>query len=174
MRFPPHLPHSAGVVAGAAAVRQAETLRLAEDCQLDSLGRHCVSLLAGQLATAGPFWRDVLSAGPLAACRSESLADLACQLAEAVDAGGFAPPRLFDVRHAPGGGAGGFTFRIEDARWRLAHRCAPVLSPWVNIGGFEFRVWVYLNGNVDGAGNSVSGERRGLAVRGWTQVGGVG
>lgn len=145
------------MVDNAPAARQAAVLQLAEDCQLASLRSRCIALLAAQLAAAGPFWRDVVSHEQLAACRSDSLAELAGQLAESVDARGFAPPRLFDVRHAPGGGAGGFCLRIDDAHWRLANRCAPVLSPWVSIGGFEFRVWVYMNGNVDGAGNNVSG-----------------
>jgi hypothetical protein len=145
-----------GMVGSAPAALQAAALQLAEDCHLGVLCSRCIALLSAQLAAAGPFWRDVLSHGALAACRSDSLAELACQLAETVDAAAFSPPRLFNVRHAPGGGAGDFCFRIDDASWRLANRCAPVLSPWVSIGGFEFRVWVYMNGNVDGTGNSVS------------------
>lgn len=82
------------------------TVQLAETCHLGALADTCLTLLARQLAAAGPFWREQVSQEQLAECNSESLASLACKMAAQVHAGAFEPPAVHGIQRGGRGAAG--------------------------------------------------------------------
>jgi hypothetical protein len=119
----------AGFSAVANITQLLSMVQLAESCHLAGLADTCLSLLARQLAAAGPFWSEQVQHAQLAACSSDSLARLACKMAGCVHAGAFQPPKVHGVRRGLRGAAGGFT-------WMLPHfsrQRGRVTSPWVEV-----------------------------------------
>lgn len=125
------------------------TVQLAEACHLGGLADTCLTLLARRLAAAGPFWPEQVRREQLAACSSDSLASLACKMAGTVSAGAFEPPTVHGVLPGHGGAAGGFTWVIE----RFSKQQGRVTSPWVEVGGVQWRLKVWPRGD-DAAGGT--------------------
>ena len=66
------------------------------------------------------------------------------------------PKHVFDVADGSGGSVGGFTFAIP-AFSQLPTEPS-IYSPWVEIGGFQWRLRIIPGGSLDGQGTHLSGE----------------
>lgn len=154
--LPAHTTRSptAGAAASAAAPALLASLQLAEVYHLEALRGTCLQLLARRLAAAGPYWHEQLSAEQLAGCAPDSLARLVGEMAGAVHAGGFEPPRVLNIGRGAGGRAGGFTFVIS----RFGQQTARVASPWVEVGGLQWRLKVWPHGDAASGGTHLSGQ----------------
>ena len=92
----------------------------------------------------------------LAALDSRTLARLLGKTLQSVERVLPIPQLVFDVVDGSGGRVGGFTFAIP-AFSKQPTECR-ILSPWVEIGGYHWRLVVHPGGNKTGRGTHLSGE----------------
>lgn len=138
---------------------------MADRCHLSSLQQACTTLLACRLGAAGAYWRHIIRKEQLEALSSETLAVLACEIAEAAaDVHAFRLPPVFDVEAGLGGAAGGFTVVVPDfSKYKRAG--SGFRSCWVTVGGIQWRVYIYPNGTGAGKGNHLSGAAQAFSPR---------
>lgn len=129
---------------------------------LEGVRASCLQLLARRLAGAGPFWQEQASVAQLAECSPHSLARLVGEVAGAAHAGGFDPPQVFGIGRGRGGRAGGFTFLLHNVMRRSSGR---VTSPWVEVGGLEWRLKIWPGRDNAAGGTHLSGGRP--SASGW-------
>ena len=113
--------------------------------------------MSSQLCAAGKRGVVVVDEQTLEALVGPTLARLLLQS----HYGSAYPLRVSDVVIDSGHRSGGFTFAVENFSQRGEER---VLSPWVEIGGFEWRLQIYPKGNNVGVGTHLSGEWHGERV----------
>lgn len=123
-----------------------------------------MQLVADKLAGAGGHWAGLVPADDLAALDSATLVRLLGKALQGTAAGVRPSRELFDVQHY-GGAAGGFTFGICDFS-RLREGNNTIQTPWVELGGFEWRFKVFPSGTHEAQGTHLSG-RGGRASLGW-------
>ena len=124
-------------------------LQVALACQFPELEEQCLSLLADKLAGAGEQWEAAVQQGGLADLPSTTLMCLRGKMEET------RPPWVFDVRSGRGGAGGsGFTFAIP----AFSKRQEVIISPWVEVGGFEWRLHVFPQGRKQGWGTHLAGD----------------
>ena len=132
-------------------------LHFAQHCELQALEEQCLGLMGDKLAAALGHW-ETLAAGEeaLAALDSRTLARLLSKTLQSVKTGLPDGQHVFDVRDGSDGGAGGFTFAIPAFSKLPAE--PSIYSPWVEIGGFHWRLEVYPSGCNKIRGTHLSGE----------------
>ena len=132
-------------------------LHFAQHCQLPELEDPCLGLPENKLAAAVGHWGAVSQGEEaLAALDSRTLARLLGKTLQSVEDGLPKCQHVFDVRDGSAGSTGGFMFAIpafskQPAGGRLE-------SPWVDIGGFQWRLRLFSGGKGDGVGTHLSGK----------------
>lgn len=137
------LPRHAEVCAQATVPQLTATLRTAVHCDLEGLQAACFSELSRRLAEAGPRAPELMPQEALAALDSTTLARLLHASLAHVQGGAYCPPPLSGVRPGAAGRTGGFTFTVPAFSEKDD---AAIYSPWVRVGGFEWRLEVYPKG----------------------------
>jgi hypothetical protein len=132
-------------------------LRFAQHCQLQALEEQCLGLMGDKLASALGHWGTVAAGEEaLAVLDSRTLTRLLDKTLQSVTAGLPNCQHVFDVHDGSDGSAGGFIFAIPAFSKLPAE--SPIYSPWVEIGGFCWRLYVHPRGNDTGRGSYLSGE----------------
>ena len=130
-------PFPAGTADKASMQSLLATLQIALACQFQALEERCLRLMGVKLAAAGGQWEAVVQQGALADLPSSTLVRLLGKTAESVGRVSRGPSVL-DVRDGRGGSVGGFTFAIPG----FSKHQGVIKSPWVEVGGFEWRLEV--------------------------------
>ena len=131
-------------------------LQLSQHYHLATLEEQCLGLMADRLAPALGHWRTVVLEEALAELDSGTLARLLGKTLQSVERVLPIPKHVFDVADGSGGSVGGFTFAIP-AFSQLPTEPS-IYSPWVEIGGFQWRLRIIPGGSLDGQGTHLSGE----------------
>ncbi|KAL4433896.1 hypothetical protein ABPG75_000337 [Micractinium tetrahymenae] len=131
-------------------------LSVAQACCMDRAAAACLEAVADKLAAGGGRWPEGQAAA-LAAFDPATLARLLQLLSVRAVGSAYRSPPLFDVRpDCSASQEGGFTWAIQGFS-RLRTVAEPgLLSPWVEVGGFRWRLQVYPYGKRDGAGSHLS------------------
>lgn len=108
----------------------------------------CLRALAQRLQGLGPSWEAGLPRGLLAADLRLAARLLRGLLASCDPARG-----VVSVRDGAGGGVGGFTWVLS----AFSTHPGEVSSPWVAVGGSEWRLDIYPRGNRNSNGEHLSG-----------------
>lgn len=148
--FPPLLEH-AGLCSRLSAEQASlsqllAALGAAQACCLDGAAAACLEAAADKLAASGGRW-PAGQAGELAAFDPATLARLLQLLSVRAVGSAYRSPAVFDVRpDCSDDREGGFTWCIQGFS-RLGGVQEPgLLSPWVEVGGFQWRLQVRRRG----------------------------
>jgi hypothetical protein len=129
-------------------------LQVAHSCHFEGVETQLLDSIAAKLATAGTCVSAGMQPVALEALDSSTLAQLLFRLAQCST---YRPPPILEARPAAVGSTGGFTFAIFSFS-KQRHECA---SPWVEVGGFEWRLRVHP----EGFGNAITTYLSGECVR---------
>ena len=142
------LPPSPGSAPQARMRELLAALQLAQHCQFQELEEQCLQLAADKLAAVGGHRVDE---DDLAALDSATLARLLGKTLQSTQGGRHPARQVFDVQQTSDAG-GGFTFAIAG----FSGERDVIESPWVEVGGFEWKLEVYPGGR------HMSGDRHGM------------
>ncbi|KAL4441899.1 hypothetical protein ABPG77_003815 [Micractinium sp. CCAP 211/92] len=131
-------------------------LSAAQACCMDATAAACLEAAADKLAASGGRW-PAGQAAELAAFDPATLAQLLQLLSVRAVGSVYRSPNVFDVRpDCSAAQEGGFTWSIQGFSRLRGVEEPGLLSPWVEVGGFQWRLQVYPTGKRDGAGSHLS------------------
>ena len=118
----------------------------------------CLAALCDRLRAEGPAYSELGSCEGLARCGEDAVLGLLDEVL-----GGGQQPEVLEIQSGGGGSGGGggggggrrlgFTWAVH----RFSERAGEVASPWVPLGGLDWRVTLYPHGHNTGAGTHMAG-----------------
>ncbi len=122
-------------------------LSAAQACCMDATAAACLEAAADKLAASGGRW-PAGQAAELAAFDPATLAQLLQLLSVRAVGSVYRSPNVFDVRpDCSAAQEGGFTWSIQGFSRLRGVEEPGLLSPWVEVGGFQWRLQVRRSGS---------------------------